>query len=50
MTDYHPLPWQPLITEGITGQRRVNIFASMGSGKTTSTVEAIAQLILFGEV
>ena len=50
MTAYHPLPWQPLITEGITGQRRVNIFASMGSGKTTSTVEAIAQLILFGEV
>lgn len=47
---YTPRPWGPLISSGIINTPRVNIFASMGSGKTTTTLEGIAVLLLFGEV
>lgn len=47
---YTPRPWQPLMTRSIVQKPRGNIFASMGSGKTAATLEALSILFLFGEV
>lgn len=47
---YTPRPYQPGITAHILKHKRGNVFASMGSGKSPSTMEAIATLLLFGEV
>lgn len=47
---YTPRPWQPQISQYIVRRPRCNVFASMGSGKTPGTLEALATLFLFGEV
>lgn len=50
MTQYRPRPWQPLISNAILTHARVNVFAGMGSGKTSGTLEALATLFLFGSI
>jgi len=50
MSRYTPRPWQPPITNGIRTNKRVNVLAGMGSGKTAGTLEALSILHLFGEV
>lgn len=47
---YTPRPWQPRMTQHIVRHPRCNVFASMGSGKSASTLDALATLFLFGEV
>lgn len=46
---YTPRPWQPPMTEHILQHPRCNVFASMGSGKTPATLEALCTLLLFGQ-
>lgn len=50
MSLYSPRPWQPPITNGILNNKRVNILAPMGSGKSAATLAALVTLFLFGEV
>lgn len=50
MTRYVPRPYQPSITNHILDNPRCNVFAGMGVGKTPATLEAIATLLLLGEV
>lgn len=47
---YTPREWQPQITNHILHNGRGNVFASMGSGKTPATLEALALLFLFGRI
>ena len=47
---FTPREYQRLIIEAITTIKRVNIFASMGVGKTISTLSAINQMYLEGPV
>ena len=47
---YTPRPWQPAMTEHMLRHPRSNVFASMGSGKSAATLEALATLLLFGQV
>lgn len=46
---YTPRPWQPAMTEHMLRHPRCNVFASMGSGKSAATLEALATLLLFGQ-
>lgn len=50
MKHYKPRPWQPVITNGILNNRRVNVLANMGVGKSAGTLEALSHLFLFGEI
>ncbi len=50
MTRYIPRPYQPAITNHIFDNPRVNVFAGMGVGKSPATLQAISDLLLFGEV
>ena len=50
MKVYTPRPYQPIITNAILQIPRVNVFAGMGTGKTSATLEAISSLLLFGDV
>ncbi|WP_315127342.1 ATP-dependent helicase [Comamonas antarctica] len=47
---YVPRPYQPGMTAHILRLARCNVFASMGSGKTPATMEALANLLVFGVV
>lgn len=47
---FNPRPYQSLIIEAITTTPRVNVFASMGTGKTCATLSAIHQMYLEGPV
>lgn len=47
---FNPRPYQLPIIEAITTIKRVNIFASMGIGKTVSCLTAIEQMYLEGPV
>lgn len=49
MSQFVPRPYQHLIRNFIFDNPRCNVFASPGMGKTSSTVEAFAELKLFGE-
>lgn len=46
---YLPRPYQNIITDAIVNTNRVNVFASMGLGKSVSTLTAIERLILSGQ-
>lgn len=46
---YTPRPWQPAMTQHMLRHPRCNVFASMGSGKSAATLEALATLLLFGQ-
>ncbi|QXV72238.1 DNA helicase [Acidovorax phage ACF1] len=50
MSRYIPRPYQPAITDHIFRLPRCNVFAGMGVGKTPATLQAISDLLLFGEV
>ena len=50
MSLYKPRPWQPKITDGILNNKRINILANMGSGKSAATLAALRILFLFGEI
>ncbi|AXY83339.1 DNA helicase [Acidovorax phage ACPWH] len=50
MSRYVPRPYQPAITDHIFRLPRCNVFAGMGVGKTPATLQAISDLLLFGEV
>lgn len=50
MAVFNPRPYQHLIRNFIFDNERCNIFASMGMGKTSSSIESFAELKLFGEV
>lgn len=45
---YTPRVWQPRMTQHILRHKRSNVFAGMGTGKTSATLEALAILLLFG--
>lgn len=47
---YVPRPWQPVITNGILKNKRVNVLSGTGTGKTGATLEALSSLLIFGEV
>lgn len=47
---YEPRPYQPTITNFIFDNKRCNVFAGMGVGKSPATLQAISDLLLFGEV
>lgn len=46
---FTPRPYQRLIQDFIFDKRRCSIFASPGTGKTSASIEAFAQLRLFGQ-
>lgn len=48
MSRYTPRPYQPAITNHILKNKRCNVFAGMGVGKTPATLQAISDLLLFG--
>lgn len=50
MTVYVPRPYQRPMTQFMVDNPRVNMYAGMGVGKSPATLEAIAQLFLFGEI
>ncbi|MCS5737127.1 SNF2-related protein, partial [Herbiconiux daphne] len=50
MAKFNPRPYQHPIIQAITTIKRVNIFASMGVGKTVSCLTAIHQMYLDGPV
>lgn len=50
MARYVPRPYQPAISRHIFDHKRSNVFAGMGVGKTPATLQAISDLLLFGEV
>jgi len=50
MEKYHPRKYQPIITEAILENKRVNIWAEMGLGKTVATLTAIELLVFLGEI
>lgn len=50
MTRYVPRPYQPAITNHILAHPRCFVAASMGTGKGPATLEALATLLLLGEV
>ncbi|MCK7435924.1 DEAD/DEAH box helicase [Enterobacter bugandensis] len=50
MAKFSPRPYQHPIIQAITTIKRVNIFASMGVGKTVSCLSAIHQMYLDGPV
>lgn len=50
MSCYTPRPYQRLITNYILDNPRCQVFASPGVGKTSSTLDAVASLLLFGMV
>lgn len=45
---YTPRRWQPQMTQHVLRHKRSHVFASMGSGKTSAILEALAVLLLFG--
>lgn len=47
---YTPRPYQPAISNFIYDNKRCNVFAGMGVGKSPATLQAISDLLLFGEV
>lgn len=49
MAVFSPRPYQGLIIDHIWQHKRCNVFASPGMGKTSASIEAFAQLHLFGE-
>lgn len=50
MSTFVPRAYQSLIIDHILQHERCSVFASPGSGKTSSTIEAVCRLMLFGEV
>lgn len=50
MSRYIPRSYQPAITDHIVRLPRCNVFAGMGVGKTPATLQAVSDLLLFGEV
>ena len=50
MNDFKPREYQHLIIEAICTIPRVNVFSSMGTGKTVSTLTAIERMYLPGPV
>ena len=50
MTYFTPRPYQHIIRKFAFDRPRCNVFAGMGMGKTSTSVEVFAELKLFGEV
>lgn len=47
---YKPRAYQSLITDAIIENKRCNIFAFLGSGKTIATLTAIERMLLSGDI
>lgn len=50
MSVFVPRPYQRPMTQFIVDTPRCNLYAGMGTGKGPATLEAIATLLLFGEI